>query len=210
MSSGLGSVDRNVRLGRGALRGRGGDLPGSTGQPQGVVEKVNLSAAQRWWRTLADEVSPAQAQASLDRFWVRVGDALPRRRGDGTRVTVADLAAGEGLRRAPTGPYPAILTGEAKVSPQGLMAFRGNRYSVGPLPRRRDADDHPPVGTATLDLVTARGVVLARHRRGLDSAGAVIRHDDHVAALERGAVGVHRPRAVSAQTTPTTLAGGPR
>ena len=51
------------------------------------------------------------------------------------------------------------------------------------------------LGTATLDLVTARGVVLARHRRHPDSAGAVARHDEHVAALERTVLGAFTDRA---------------
>ena len=113
-------------------------MPAASGQPQGVVEKANLTAAQRWWRTLADELSPAGAQASLDRFCVRVGDSRARRRADGARATVAELAAAEGLRPVPTGPYPAVLTAQGQVSPQALVAFRGNRYSVGPAtPARR-------------------------------------------------------------------------
>ena len=41
--------------------------PPRRGNRKGVVEKANHTAAQRWWRTLADEVSPAQAQTGLDR-----------------------------------------------------------------------------------------------------------------------------------------------
>jgi 3-dehydroquinate synthetase len=51
------------------------------------------------------------------------------------------------------------------------------------------------LGTATLDLVTLRGVVLARHRRQPDSAGAVMRHDEHVAALERTVLAAFTDRA---------------
>ena len=42
--------------------------PSRHGNRKGVVEKANHSAAQRWWRTLGDEVTVAGAQASLDRF----------------------------------------------------------------------------------------------------------------------------------------------
>ena len=59
--------------------------PARRGNRKGVVQKANHSAAQRWWRTLPDECSPVQAQASLDRFCARVGDARPRRREDGIR-----------------------------------------------------------------------------------------------------------------------------
>jgi transposase len=169
--------------------------PPRRGNRKGVVEKANLSAAQRWWRTLADELSPAQAQASLDRFCVRVGDARPRRRADGTRCTVGELAAAEGLRPAPTGPYPAILTVEAQVSPQALVPFRANKYSVGPGHGGATVVISHRLGTATLDIATLRGVVLARHRRHPDSAGAIIRHDEHVAALERTVLAAFTDRA---------------
>jgi hypothetical protein len=51
------------------------------------------------------------------------------------------------------------------------------------------------LGTATLDIATLRGVVLARHRRHPDSAGAIIRHDEHVAALERTVLAAFTDRA---------------
>ena len=59
--------------------------PSRRGQRKGVVEKANHSAAQRWWRTLADEHTMVGAQADLDRFCARVGDARTRRREDGRR-----------------------------------------------------------------------------------------------------------------------------
>ena len=37
--------------------------PPRRGNRKGVVEKVNHTAAQRWWRTLADDVTVEQAQA---------------------------------------------------------------------------------------------------------------------------------------------------
>ena len=158
--------------------------PARRGNRKGVVEKANHTAAQRWWRTLANEVSPAWAQTDLDRFCVRVGDARPRRRGDGTATTVAGLAAGEALRPMPTAPFPAVLSADAQISAQALVCFRGNSYSVGPGMAGTTVTVVHRLGTATLDIVSAGGVVLARHRRLPDSAGAVIRHDEHVTALE--------------------------
>src|SRR4029077_18463621 len=38
--------------------------PPRRGNRKGVVEKVNHTAAQRWWRTLADEVTVGAAQGS--------------------------------------------------------------------------------------------------------------------------------------------------
>ena len=62
-------------------------------------------AAQRWWRTLPDDVTAAGAQVQLDAWCrehgdvrVRVVDIL------GTRCTVPDLAAAESLRPPPAGP----------------------------------------------------------------------------------------------------------
>ena len=109
------------------------------------MEKANHTAAQRWWRTLADEVSPAQAQTGLDRFCVRVGDARPRRRVDGTATTVAGLAADEALRPMPTAPFPAVLSADAQISAQALVCFRGNSYSVG---RGWPAASRSPLGSA--------------------------------------------------------------
>src|SRR5690242_15260473 len=105
--------------------------PSRRGQRKGVVEKANHSAAQRWWRTLADEHTMVGAQADLDRFCTRVGDARTRRR-DGQKVTVGELAAAEPLLAPPTTPYPAVLAVTRTVSAQALVAFRGNQYSVPP------------------------------------------------------------------------------
>ena len=159
------------------------------------MEKANHTAAQRWWRTLADEVSPAQAQTGLDRFCVRVGDARPRRRVDGTATTVAGLAADEALRPMPTAPFPAVLSADAQISAQALVCFRGNSYSVGPGMAGTTVTVAHRLGTATLDIVSAGGVVLARHRRQPDSAGAVIRHDEHVTALEHAVLAAFTDRA---------------
>jgi len=54
-----------------------------------VVEKGNHSLAQRWWRTLGDDVSIAQAQVSLESSR-RVGDARRRTIAQG-RTTVGAL-----------------------------------------------------------------------------------------------------------------------
>jgi transposase len=42
--------------------------PPRSGHRKGVVERINHTAAQRWWRTLADELTAEQAQADCDRF----------------------------------------------------------------------------------------------------------------------------------------------
>ena len=136
--------------------------PARRGNRKGVVEKANHTAAQRWWRTLADELSPTQAQAELDRFCARVGDRRARRRPDGTRTMVAGLAKDEGLRPAPTAPFPAELSATGQVTAQALVPFRGNWYSIGP---GRGGDTVTVVhrlGTAQLEVRSGSGTVLAR------------------------------------------------
>lgn len=59
--------------------GAGVDIcPPRRGNRKGVVEKAIHGAAQRWWRTLAEDVTCEQAQASLEAFCVRVIDTRQR------------------------------------------------------------------------------------------------------------------------------------
>ena len=60
------------------------------GNRKGVVEKANHAAAQRWWRTLADDVTLTAAQAGIDAVAVRLDGRVRRR--DGQRTTVGALA----------------------------------------------------------------------------------------------------------------------
>jgi transposase len=66
---------------------------------KGAVEKSAHVIAQRWWRTLADDTTVAQAQAGLDRVCARL-DGRTRTR-DGQRATVGALAEAEPLRPSP-------------------------------------------------------------------------------------------------------------
>ena len=79
--------------------------PPRHGNRKGVVEKANHSAAQRWWRTLPDDITHEEAQASLDAFSATKGDSR-RRVIAGERATVAVHAARERLV-APPAPFPA-------------------------------------------------------------------------------------------------------
>jgi len=168
--------------------------PSRHGNRKGVVEKGNHSLAQRWWRTLAEDTTPTQAQASLDEFCRRVGDARVRRM-DQTRTTVAKLATTEPLRTPPLLPYPVSVSVARIVSAQALVAFRGNFYSIGPgmsgatvtVAHRLDGD--------IVEVATTGGAVLARHRREPDGAGAIARADDHVVALERAVLAAFTDRA---------------
>ena len=175
--------------------GAGVDIcPSRHGNRKGVVEKGNHSLAQRWWRTLADDLSPAQAQSSLDEFCRRVGDARARTM-DQRRTTVGALAAAEPLAVPPALPYPVTLIVERIVSAQALVAFGGNFYSIGPgmsgatvqVRRRLDAN--------IIEVTTTGGAVLARHRREPDGAGVIARATEHVAALEHAVLAGFSDRA---------------
>jgi transposase len=157
--------------------------PSRRGWRKGVVEKANHSAAQRWWRTLPDEVTPAQAQARLDDWCARKGDARRRVR-DGQRTTVGTLMAAEPLAPLPAVPFPAVIEDTRTVTAQALVAWHGNSYSVPPGHGGQKVMIRHQLGAATLEVVTAAGTVLARHRREPDHAGAVIRSGEHVTALE--------------------------
>ena len=158
--------------------------PSRRGWRKGSVEKSNHSAAQRWWRALVpDDASPGQAQAALDRWCINEGDARMRVR-DRAKVTVGELAAAEPLASLPMLPFPAVIEDERKVSAQALVAWHGNSYSVPPGHAGQQVAVRHQLGTAALDVVTTAGTVLARHRREPDHAGAVVRSEEHVAALE--------------------------
>jgi len=160
--------------------------PPRRGNRKGVVEKANDSAAQRWWRTLPDDITIAEAQASLDRFCVRVGDAR-RRVVDGERATVAVHAESERLR-VPPAPFPATLTVERKVTAQALVAFRGNRYSTPPELAQATVNVIWRLGSPFADIATPSGIVVARHVLAPAGAGVMVRDHGHVAALDLAAM----------------------
>jgi hypothetical protein len=149
---------------------------------KGSVEKGAQVIAQRWWRTLSDERTHAQAQTSLNRLCMRL-DGHKRKR-DGVATTVGALAEAEPLRSAPA-PSAAVVEVRRTVTNQALLAFRGNSYSVPPGHTAAAVLMRHRLGAATLDVVTTTGVTLARHRREPDGLGAIVRAEEHVAALEK-------------------------
>jgi transposase len=157
--------------------------PPRHGNRKGVVEKGNHSLAQRWWRTLGDDTSIEAAQAGLDGFCARVGDGRKRKRG-GQVTTIGALAETEPLRPLPQAAYPAVIEVARVVSAQALVAFRGNFYSIGPGLRGSSVLVRHRLGANSIDIVTASGITLARHRREVDGAGVLARLDEHVSALE--------------------------
>jgi transposase len=165
--------------------------PPRRGNRKGVVEKANHTAAQRWWRTLADDLTPEAAQASLDAFCATRGDARLRTLA-GRRGSVATHAAAERLAPPPA-PFPAVLTAERKVSAQALVAFRGNAYSVPPELAGATVIVAHRLGATTIDIATGTAAgrlptVIARHRLAADGAGVMVRDHGHVLALETAAL----------------------
>jgi transposase len=153
---------------------------------KGAVEKSADTIAQRWWRTLADDVTVAQAQAGLDALCVGLDGR--RRVRDGARTTVGALAATEPLRAMPA-PFPAVLDVERTVSNQARISFRGNVYSVPPGHAGQVVAVRHKLGTVTLDVLDRHGGLLAHHRREPDGAGVVVSLDEHVSALTRVVLG---------------------
>ena len=157
--------------------------PPRRGNRKGVVEKVNHTAAQRWWRTLADDVTVEQAQVDLDRFASVRGDTRMRATAEG-RFTVAVLAETEPLQPVPAQPYPVIVTEERTASRQALVAYRGNRYSVPPELAAAQVVVTRPVGGEFIDVATTAGIVIARHKLLADGLGGTVRDSGHVIALD--------------------------
>src|SRR5690606_34277432 len=104
--------------------------PPRAGNRKGVVEKAAHSAAQRWWRTVADDATIEAPQASLDRLCERLDGR--RRVIDGRRDSVAGHAGRERLRAMPAVPFPATVVVERKVAGNARVSWRGNLYSVPP------------------------------------------------------------------------------
>jgi transposase len=161
--------------------------PPRSGNRKGVVEKNNHTAAQRWWRTMADEVTPEQAQADLDRFCSTRADTRMRATPEG-KSTVAAVAEHELLAPVPVTPYPVIIAEQRTASRQALVSYRGNRYSVPPELAMAQVTATHRLGGEFIDIATSSGIVVARHRRLADGLGATVRDGGHVIALDAAAM----------------------
>ena len=188
--------------------------PPRHGNRKGVVEKANHAAAQRWWRTLPDDVSVAAAQASLDArddgAWTPAGGS-----GTGDASRWRTWSSRKGCARRRRCRIRPKLEVARTVSPQALVSFRGNQYSVGPGMAGSQVLVRHRLGTSTLIIATAGGAVLAEHRRAPDGGGAIERAEHHVVALKAAVLkGVFRCPPLQAQDSPPALGrvdggGGP-
>jgi transposase len=154
--------------------------PPNRPQRKGPVERGVGYLAQSWWRS-APVATPAQAQADLDRWSTSVADR--RRRGSGE--SVGSLADKEPLLSLPAAPFPAELRAERVVSRTALVAFEGNRYSVGPELVGQTVAVRARLGELHVEILAASGALVARHRRAPSGADQTIRASEHAAALER-------------------------
>ncbi|GAA4289039.1 hypothetical protein GCM10022262_34000 [Georgenia daeguensis] len=164
--------------------------PPRRGNRKGVVEKAVHVAAQRFWRTLPDDVSVEEAQARLDRWCATRGDTRLRATKDG-KSSVATVAAAEPLALVPAAPFPATVTVPRKVSAQALVAYRGNFYSVPPELARTTVAVSVRLGTGHLDIHAgpdAAAPVIARHRLAAPGTGVMVRDHGHITALNTEAM----------------------
>ncbi|MGV9671703.1 IS21/IS408/IS1162 family transposase [Gordonia sp. NPDC003504] len=158
--------------------------PPRRGNRKGCVESTNKTAAQRWWRHLADDPSPQEAQADLDKFSSLRGDTRMRPTAHDNRQSVATIAKREPLTRCPSPPYPAVLTESRRVSRQALISWRGNQYSVPPEFAMGELYVSQALDAQEIDIATDTGSVVAHHTLAPEGSGAQIRIEGHVMALD--------------------------
>ncbi|MCW4457351.1 IS21 family transposase [Microbacterium sp. MPKO10] len=153
-----------------------------SGNRKGVVEKNNHTAAQRWWRNLADELTLEQAQTSLEAFATSQDQ---RRRDDtGGKSTAAAMFANERLRPLPSSVFPVVVTEERTATRQALVDWRGNRYSVPVELAASKVLVRQRLGADIIDIATTAGTVIARHALAEPGLGVTVRDTVHVRALE--------------------------
>lgn len=153
-----------------------------SGNRKGVVEKNNHTIAQRWWRTLADDLTLEQAQAGVEAFAAK--QDLRRRQTVTGNTTAKAMYAAEQLRPLPDTVFPVIVTEERTATRQALIDWRGNRYSVPPELAAMKVRVHQRLGADVIDIATVSGTVIARHKTAEPGLGVTIRDTGHVTALE--------------------------
>ncbi|MFB7577166.1 MULTISPECIES: hypothetical protein [unclassified Streptomyces] len=80
---------------------------------------------------------------------------------------------------------PAELEVVRTVSPQALVSFEGNLYSVSPGMSGMRVTVRQRLGEDYLHIATAGKAAVARHRLASRGAGRTVRDAGHVIALER-------------------------
>ena len=157
--------------------------PPRRGNRKGAVEAAVRYVCGRWWRTMT-ATTPEEAQASLDRFLAGPGDARERRTATGAPTTVGALGETEPLLALPPVAFPATIEVTRIVAPNATVAFRGNRYAVPPGLTDTTLILRHRLGSATVEIHSAAGAVLAAHRLAPAGAGTIVRSAEQHAALE--------------------------
>jgi len=99
-------------------------------------------------------------------------------------VTIATRAEAEGLLGLPGTAFPAQLAVERVVGRSALVAFEGNRYSVAPGLVGQTVTVTARLGELYLEILSAAGRRVARHRRASAGAGQLVRTPEHAKLLE--------------------------
>jgi hypothetical protein len=162
----------------------------------GVLRR--LGGTSRAWRTdrMATVVVPgsdritAQFAQAAKHYGVEVWVCPPRRpqrKRHGS--TIAELAGQEGLLGLPALAFPAQLQLERVVGRSALVAFEGNHYSVAPGLAGQMVTVTARLGELHLEILSAAGRRVARHRRAPAGAGQLLRSPEHARLLEQAVLG---------------------
>ena len=158
--------------------------PPRRGNRKGAVEAAVRFTCGRWWRTMT-AATPEEAQLSLDRFLAGPGDARERRTATGVRTTVGALGDAEPLLALPAAAFPATIEVTRVVAANATVAFRGNRYAVRPGLTDASVQLRHRLGSATVEIHSPAGGLLAEHRLAPAGAGSIVRSAEQHAVLER-------------------------
>ena len=158
--------------------------PPRRGNRKGSVESSVRYVSGRWWRTTQAR-DPEQAQLELDAFLATTGDARQRRYEDGTKTSVGVLGDAEPLMNLPAIGYPATLVVDRIVADNASVAFRGNRYATPPGLSGTTVEVHHRLASASIEVRSLGGHILANHRLAHPGAGQLVRSPEHYRALEK-------------------------
>ena len=188
--------------------------PPRRGNRKGAVESAVRFTCGRWWRTMT-ATTPEEAQLSLDRFLAGPGDARERRTATGVKTTVGALGDSEPLLALPALAFPATIDVTRVVAANATVAFRGNRYSVPPGLADVSVTLRHRLGSATVEIYSPAGGLLAAHRLAPPGAQTIVRSAEHHAALEKvvlSAFSTERPcdRKANRPPGPEALAAAAR
>jgi DNA replication protein DnaC len=100
-------------------------------------------------------------------------------------LTIGDLADQEGLLGLPALAFPAQLEVQRIVGRSALVAFEGNHYSVSPGLVGQTVTVTARLGELHVEILSAAGRRVARHRRAPASAGQQLRSAEHARLLEQ-------------------------